>query len=196
MDILLTEVTRVIAYLSIPMWAAAAIGIGIATLLIRFRIVKKAWQKRLPVILVAAIGVYVLVFLVSGALLSRFSNKRLDAFRHQRIHPLLLQFADREIQIQDPKVVDDLLSIICEAQTVSAHQSHPADEIILSFPKAGYTYSLGKDSTGTDEFWLTWLSYPGSDPAIVSITVVKQFRSRALSEFLREHMPPTQSQNE
>ena len=187
MDIFFAEVTQILGRLFIFFWMAVAAGIGAYVLLHQYGNANKARTKKLTVIFVSVVGVYFSSVLISHVLLNYYANKRLQTFAQQHISSLIVYYKGKKIEIRDPRAIDGLLSIICSARKVSAHHSHPVEKINLFFPKAGYTYSLGKDSDRVDEFWLEWLSYRGSEP-YASIMVVKQFNSRELRDWLREHV--------
>jgi len=187
----MAELSRLMAGLFVLLWIAIVAGFGVYMLLGRYRRVRKAWERRLAGVL-AVIGViYTASFIMAGVLLDHFAGERLKAFSSQEIDSLIVHHEGKKTELRDPAVIGELLSIICAAREVGAHHSQPVEKITLALPEAGYTYSLGRDSEVIDEFWLEWSSYPGSDPAIVSITVVKQFQSRALGDWLRRHGLPS-----
>ena len=92
---------------------------------------------------------------------------------------LVISSQGNSVTLSDPVAVTELLRMIDRGESVSAHHSHPVNEIHLSFPRVGYTYALGRDSQRDGEFWLKWVAYPGSG-APRDLAPVRQFRSEEL----------------
>jgi hypothetical protein len=195
MDIRMAEIMLMARGPFILFWAAGIAAIVLYLALTR-RHRERDWAESLPAILFAAIGAYVISCLIGAKLLDHYANKHLKEFSHQRITSLIIDAKEKEITIKDPGVINTLLKIMASARPAGTwHHSYPVEEISLFFPQSGYQYSLGKDSDVNDEYWLEWLRYRGSDPAVVSITVVKKFRSRALKRWLRNHVLSRIEQN-
>ena len=148
---------------------------------------KQTIVKKLIKIVVVTGGVFVASWLTLFWLDGYFTDKRLKTFAHGQIQSLDITFEGRKMEVRDPTVIREFWSIICSARKVWAHHSGPVDKITLFLPEIGYTYSLGKDSQVTDEFWLTWMSYPGSNPDRGYIANVKHFRSPELTTWLRRN---------
>jgi hypothetical protein len=190
LDILLAQVTGFVGRLFMPIWITAVAGIVGYLLLKQQGGVNKGWEKKLLVIIAAAVIAYVPLFFISGMLLDHFANNRIEEFARRKFNSLVIHFAGKRIEIRDPRAIHDLLSLMCTARAPwSWHHSHAVRKVTISIPEIGYTYAVGRDSDVVDEYWIQWLSYPGSDPAVVSITVVKRIRSRAMGDLLREHVP-------
>jgi len=188
MDIILTRAIHFLTGLFTPFWLILAAAILILALFVQRNVVNPVKQKFLHRAVFAFSIPFILVCICSGLLQNYFVNKQLRSFAKNAVDSLIISTGEKRIEITDPTTIGNLLSLICRGREVSAHHTHPVDKIKLSIPKAGYTYSLGKDSEIKDEFWLEWLSYPGSDPSISSITIVRQFFSSELSGWLDQYV--------
>jgi len=188
MDITLTKVIQFMTGLFMPLWIIGVVVIFIYTFLAQREVFKGSKHKIFSRILVGVAMVFVLAFICCGVLQDYFANKTLNSFAAGHLDSLVIQSKSKHIEISDPAFIRELFSIIKRGQKVSAHHSQSVDRIKLILPRAGYTYSLGKDSEVKDEFWFDWVSYSGSDPNVSLIRTVRQFRSSELSAWLKQNV--------
>ena len=171
-----------------PLWVIGVATILVCALLAQRGALNAARQKAVGRILAGIVLPFILACISCSLLRNHFANRRLRSFAAGQVDSLIIRSGSKHVELREPAAIGDLFSLVCRGRKVCAHHSHPVDKIELFLPGTGYTYSLGRDSKVKDEFWLDWVSYPGSDPGIDTISTVRHFRSSELSGWLKEHV--------
>ena len=163
----------------LPVWLLAVVGGITLTARLARRPDQRLQTKRiLNGLLIVVVG-YFLLF-GSVALIHKLAvARRFASLLKRPPDALVISSQGNAVTLSDPAAVTELLRMIDQGQSVRGHHSHPINEIQLSFPHAGYTYALGRDSQRDGEFWLRWVAYPGSG-APRDLAPVRQFRSEEL----------------
>jgi hypothetical protein len=89
-------------------------------------------------------------------------------------------------EVVDPAQIALFFGTIRKGAAVNSHYSKATQPLSLSFPNVTRTYRLSLDSETPDEYWLEFESGSGSTQTGM---LLKQFQSKALSEWLKSTLP-------
>jgi hypothetical protein len=98
---------------------------------------------------------YYFAIVGSSLLLDHVKTRAWESMLAQRPSQLILTApaGGKSVEINDPKAINQFLTIIVKTKHVWAHHSHDIPEVTMNLPEFSRRGSLGRDSQNEHEFW-------------------------------------------
>jgi hypothetical protein len=142
-------------------------------------------QKRLFAAIFIVNGCSFAAMLVAGELMDWKLSTRFEKNTAAAEASVKLQQGSRIVELEDSEAAAELLRLMRNEPSVSAHHSHPLSKVYVTVhDDQPYTYSLARDSENKTEFWIqdeSWEGYPDS-----GTPTMRQISSASLRRFLEE----------